>query len=290
MGVIDRRELGNKLRATRTAKHLTIKQVVEKLAKADVVISETTITQWEGGNRAPKPQDLKPVLDVLEVDDEERAAFNTLAMQARERTWYSASAATHRASFGRRVGLEGEAVRMHEYSATVLPGLLQTRDYASAIMDAAVPRLSDATIASRVDLRMQRQKLVLEGDGSKLERLHAVLDEGCVRRQVGGETVWREQIEHLMQLSARRDIIVQILPSVVGAHAGMMGGFTLLDFANQRPVVHVELAITDVYEEGEAEQVYRDRFIELREQALPQPLSLRFLQDLTSGRSEDARR
>lgn len=284
MSVIDRRQLGSMLRQARQARGLTLQQVVTQLNRQNVTLGISTLTQWEQGKRSPRPQDLVPLMQVLEIADTQ--VLRDLARAARQRNWWSQDAAALRNSFTQLMGLEADACVIAEYSATVLPGLLQTREYAAAIMAAASPPLTGETITTRIDIRLERQRKLLDAETpTQLQQLHVVLDEGCLRLRVGGDTVWHDQLRHLLKLGQRRDIIVQVLPFVVGAHAGTMGGFTLLDFTDADPVAYVELASTDVYFEGDQAGLYRLRFDKLREQALPEPLSLRLIEEVADGKS-----
>jgi len=286
MSVIDRRQLGALLRQARQARGLKAQQVIDQLAKIDVTISTSTLTQWEQGKRAPRPQDVKPLLTLYDISGEEAETMLQLARGARQKSWWSSSAGALRASFTTLMGLEAEAVSMAQYSVTVIPGLVQTREYAEAVMAAASPPLSDETITTRVDVRMRRQEILLLGENSKLRQLHLVLDEGCIRRQVGGITVWRDQLRSLLSLAERRRIIVQVLPFAVGSHAGTLGGFTIMNFTDQPPIAYVELTETDLSEEGPGADGYRLRFDKLREQALPEPLSLRLIKDSVANEKD----
>lgn len=283
MSVIDRRQLGSMLRQARQARGLTIAQVVELLGQRNVQVSASGLTQWEQGKRAPRPQDLTPLIAVLEIGDDDSNVIYLLARTARQKSWWSASAGQLRSSFTQLIGLEADATEIGEFSATVLPGLLQTRDYAAAILEAMSPPLGTAALETQIDVRLRRQQLLF-GEDSRLELLHVVLDEGCIRLQVGGAQVWRDQLQHLIKLATERRIIVQVVPFTVGAHAGTLGGFTLLNFTDAQPIAYIELAGSDIYFEGEQADRYRLRFIKLREQALPEPLSLRLIQSVADGK------
>lgn len=283
MSVIDRRQLGSMLRQARQARRLTIQQVVELLDQQNVQISPSALTQWEQGKRAPRPQDLTPLIAVLEIGEDDTNVIYLLARNARQRNWWSASAGNLRTSFTQLIGLEADATEIGEFSSTIVPGLLQTRDYATAILDAVSPPLNAEAIDTQIEVRLRRQQRLF-GEDSRLELLHVVLDQGCIRRQVGGPDVWRDQLLHLIKLATERRIIVQVVPFTVGAHAGTLGGFTLLSFTDARPIAFIELAGSDIYFEGEQADRYRLRFIKLREQALPEPLSLKLIQSVADGK------
>lgn len=123
--------------------------------------------------------------------------------------------------------LEQDAVQIWNYEPELIKGLVQTSAYAETIVRAWLPEISGKELERSVDLRTRRQGL-LERDNPP--KLHLVLNEAVIRRQVGGEAVMSEQIRHLVALSEKEHITIQVLPFSAGAHPGMKTGFTLLRF------------------------------------------------------------
>ncbi|MFC4858578.1 Scr1 family TA system antitoxin-like transcriptional regulator [Actinophytocola glycyrrhizae] len=123
--------------------------------------------------------------------------------------------------------LEQDAVQIWTYSSELVEGLFQTPDYAEAIVRAGLPDISSEELERSVQLRTRRQLLLGKAHPPTLR---LVLNEAVVRRQVGGEAVMAEQIRHLLELSEREHISIQVLPFSAGAHPGMKTGFTLLRF------------------------------------------------------------
>lgn len=123
--------------------------------------------------------------------------------------------------------LEQDADQIWTYGSELIHGLLQTQDYAEAIVRAGFPDISDEELRRSVDLRAARQTLL---DREEPPRLHLVLNEAVIRRQVGDAVVMAEQLRHLAELSELDHVTIQVLPFSAGAHPGMKAGFTLLRF------------------------------------------------------------
>lgn len=123
--------------------------------------------------------------------------------------------------------LEEDAVQIWNYEPELIKGLVQTPEYAEAIVRAGLPEISAEELERSVDLRKRRQELLERDDPPKLR---LVLNEAVIRRQVGGEAVMSKQIRHLVTLSKEEHIEIQVLPFSAGAHPGMKTGFTLLRF------------------------------------------------------------
>jgi len=137
------------------------------------------------------------------------------------------------------------------YDALVIPGLFQTPDYAAALIRSGHFGLSEAEVTRRVDLRMARQE-VLDRQSTPLV-VWSVLDEVALRRPIGGPDVMRAQLHRLVELVERPNVTIQVLPIGRGAHAGLDGTFTILDFPLDLPgdpgTVYVETLHKGVYYE-----------------------------------------
>lgn len=166
------------------------------------------------------------------------------------------------------VGLETEAVAIRTYEQQLVPGLLQTEEYSRAMIQAARPEIGVDEMESRVQVRMRRQSLL---GGSDPVVVWAVLDEAVLSRPVGGAAVMRRQLEHLVEAAATPRITVQVLPFSVGAHAGMDGTFTILDFLEsaQASVVFTENATGGLFLEKQNEvRKYHEIFARVSAAAL----------------------
>jgi hypothetical protein len=140
---------------------------------------------------------------------------------------------------GTLIGLEAEASEIRTYQPDLIPGLLQTEAYARAVIRVSRPRDTAEEIDQRVEIRVARRQ-ILTRDNPPLVR--AVLNEGAVRRLVGGREVMREQLLHLAEERDRANVTVQVLPFSAGEHPAMVGPFVILDFPGptELGVVHVE--------------------------------------------------
>jgi hypothetical protein len=167
------------------------------------------------------------------------------------------------------VGLEASASRISSYDGEIVPGELQTEDYARAVF-AAEQLASTDTSERQVKLRMQRQETLF---GRRPEpRLVTVLGEGALTRQVGGEAVLEAQIDHLRRVARRANVEIKVLPWSVGAHAAMAGAFRILDFddPDDPDVVYLESHVGALYLEEPAEvNEYRRIFELIRADAIP---------------------
>ena len=244
---VQRRRLGLELRRLRERAGKTLDEVARVLR-----CSQSKVSRIESGQVAPTPGDVLSLLDLYAVDTEQRERLMHAVRQARKRNWWQAYGDT---SVVPLVGLEAEAERIRQYAAMAIPGLLQTRSYAQAIISALRPDLPADQLQRRVDLRMERQQVLRQDDRP---RYLVVLEECVVRRPVGGRSAMREQLRQLVEAAALPNVILQIAPLAIGAHAGMSGAFIICQFADPDPdVVYLEEYLDyptgDLYLEGEAQ-------------------------------------
>ncbi|MET7417949.1 helix-turn-helix transcriptional regulator [Dactylosporangium sp. NPDC005555] len=212
-----RRQLGMELRRLREAAHVTIDHVAERLE-----CSGSKISRLETGQTGVTPRDVRDMLDIYGVDPEYAEQLLKIAREARQKGWWQLYGDVLTGAY---VGLEAAADHIRSYEALVVPGLLQTEEYAQAMIHAARPDISVTEVEKRVRVRMSRQSLVTQDDPIDL---WVVLDEAVLRRPVGGRAVMRRQLEHLSLAAGWPNVTLQILPFSAGAHAGMDGTFTML--------------------------------------------------------------
>jgi transcriptional regulator with XRE-family HTH domain len=255
------RRLRYELRRLRDQRGLTIEQVAER-SGGDWTAS--AISRWERGDRRVRPVDLRALLDIYDVQGDEREVLLTLAREARTRGWwqsYSSDAVPE--WFQVYLGLEAEAAMIREYDAELIPGLFQTEDYYRAFMQAAPPSGDDQTIDRMISVRTARQER-LTADGAP--EFWVVLNEATIRRVVGSAEVMRRQLERVAELAERPNISVQLLQFRSGAHPAMDGSFTVLGFpeAPDPDVVYIESKTGSLYLEKEPEvERYRAMFTHL---------------------------
>jgi transcriptional regulator with XRE-family HTH domain len=235
---VRRRRLAMELRRLRETAELTIDEVGEKLE-----CSASKISRIETGHVGVTPRDVRDMLEVYGIDDDEREALVQLAREARKKGWWHAYNEVFTGSF---VGLESDASSLHTHQALLVPGLLQTEDYTRAVIRAIRPDAPETDVGRRVDARMTRQKLLYEAHPPEY---WAVLDEAVLHRAVGGPRIMREQLLRLVELAALPHVTLQVVPFSAGAHAGLEGPFLILGFPEQADpdVVYVENTTTGVY-------------------------------------------
>jgi transcriptional regulator with XRE-family HTH domain len=193
-------------------------------------VNTTTVRRMEKAEVSLKPPYVEKLLKVYGLSDDETEAFLALVEEANRPGWWHGFRDVLPAWFSLYVSLEGEASLIRAYEPHCVPGLLQTEDYARALLRTGFPGADEEELDRRVALRMGRQRL-LEGPDAPV--LWAVVDEQVLRRHVGTPAVMREQIDRLIELIARPNITLQIIPFTSGPHPGMFGPFQLFRFKIQ---------------------------------------------------------
>jgi transcriptional regulator with XRE-family HTH domain len=217
--------------------------------------SESKISRLELGRVGFKRRDVEDLLTLYGItDDSEREQVLALARDANQQGWWQPYADFLPSWFQPYIDLEESASLIRTYELQFVPGLLQTEDYARAIMSHR-PGISQDVIDGRVDVRMRRQKLLTRPDGP---RMWMVIDEAALRRPIGGPRVARAQIEHLLELTDHPALTLQVAPFTAGSHAADGGAFTILRFPDSD--------LTDiVYQERLTGAVYLDKREEVDE-------------------------
>lgn len=227
--------LGAQLRRLREASGVSREQ-----AGWEIRSSESKISRIELGRVGFKERDVADLLTLYRVvDQEQRAALLTLAREANTPGWWHTYGDLLPSWFQSYLGLESAATLIRTYEIQFIPGLLQTHDYARAVVLLAHAGQRGAEVDRRVELRMARQLLLNQPAGP---RLWAVVDEAALRRPIGGRQVMRSQIEYLAEATKLPHVQLQIVPFRAGGHAGVGGAFTVLRFGDQDlpDVVYVE--------------------------------------------------
>lgn len=239
---VRRRRLSAALRRLRAGSGLTAAQVAERLGWS----SATKVTRAERNEwKYPKRDDVEALLNLYGVEGEERAHLLSLTEEARGRSdWHKyADLFT-----GPLPELEAEAVRIRTYESVLVPGLLQTPDYAAAVSRASqvVP---PEQIERKVESRMARRAVLDLPNGPQLT---AVIDEPALRKAVGSHTVMAEQLRFLTGMAAHYKVTILVLPDEAGAHPAVDGAFTLFDFPRPEPgIVSIPTVVEALYVEDE---------------------------------------
>jgi hypothetical protein len=213
----------------------------------------------ETGRISARPGDVRELLEVYGVTGAEAGSLVQLAREARRKGWSHSYGRALPHWFEAYIGLESEAVRLRDFQSMVVPGLLQTEDYARAVLRAAPHAGSSAEVDRLVALRMQRQAIL--GQDSPPD-LWVVLSEGVLRVQVGGPAVMRAQLERLACIAERPNVTLQVLPFTAAAHVHPVSPFTMLEFPDPADpaVVYLEHLTGSLVLENE-DEVRRHRVV-----------------------------
>lgn len=241
---VRRRELGALLRKLRLENGLTVEQAAERL-----MFSMSKLSRMETGHGAATPRDIRDLCDLYGVTDAaERDRMLTLAREGKQTGWWQG----YDLDFSTYVGLEADATGLRYYQSTIVPGLLQTADYARAMLEVSVPRLAPDRMAELLEVKLTRQRVL---GGEHPLRLWAVLDEAALHRVVGGPAVMARQLDRLVETASNPNVTIQVIAYTAGAHPAMDSTFNILEFAGSVPGV--------VYVEGLVGWIYLDRPAEI---------------------------
>jgi transcriptional regulator with XRE-family HTH domain len=260
---VRRKRLGAELRRLREHAELTCEDVGQRLE-----CSGTRISRMETGRISVRPGDVRELLEVYGVTGAEADSVVQLAREARRKGWWHSYSRVLPHWFEPYVGLESEAAALRDFQPLVVPGLLQTEDYARAVLRGAPLAGRSTEIDRLVDLRMERQK-ILRQEGPP--GVWVVLSESVLRAHVGGPAVMRAQLERLAEVAGRPNITLQVLPLTTAAHVQPISPFTVLEFpdAADPAVVYLEHLTGSLFLDNEDEvRRYRVIFDHLRAEAL----------------------
>ncbi|MDQ0843373.1 MULTISPECIES: helix-turn-helix transcriptional regulator [unclassified Streptomyces] len=277
---VRRRRLGQELRRLRELKGMTAEEVAERL-----LVSQSKISRLENGRRSISQRDVRDLCGVYEVEDHRIVdSLMQMAKDSRQQGWWHAFGDIPYSVY---IGLETDAASLRVYEPQVVPGLLQTRQYAEALISGALPESGTTDIEKRVSVRLRRQERIRDAEHPL--RMWAVIDEAALRRQVGGRQLMREQLEHLVELSQQPHVTVQVLPFEMGAHPGVNGQYAILEFpdTSDSSVVYIEGVTSDLYlEKANDVQKYSVMYEHLRAQALNVEQTRQFIASIAKEYTE----
>ncbi len=253
VSVVRRWQLAAALKQLREQADLTQEQAVERLRSGPGTWSRSKLSRVENREHHVKPREVEQLLDAYGgADAATRDGLVTLATGSREREWWE--------GFGKDVPeilqpllcLEAGLVAMRDFQSQLVHGLLQTTDYARALVTSIHPGLFDpAELERRVAARMARQQVLARNNPPAL---HFVLDETILQRLIGDHVVMHDQLRKLAQVAERPNITIQVLPRDIGGSPGLYGPFSILTLPDPIPDIG--------YTEGAAGALYiedRDR-------------------------------
>jgi transcriptional regulator with XRE-family HTH domain len=219
---VRRRRLALELRRLREAAHLTCEEVAEHLE-----CSASKISRVETGRVSVSPRDVRDMLKLYGVPEQQRDSLVQLSRDSRQKGWWHAYSDTIHPQFATYVGLESAASEIRVYEVNLIPGLLQTEEYARTMIRSGTMNGSLEDVERKVALRMARQPALTRNDPPML---WTVVDEAALRRRVGGTELMRAQLEHVLELSALKNVAMQVIPFGAGAHPAMGRPFVILVF------------------------------------------------------------
>jgi len=264
--------LGAQLRRLREAK-----QISPEEAGYVIRASHSKISRLETGRVSFKDRDIVDLLTLYGVTDEaQRQEIRELASRASSPGWWHGYSDMLASWFEEYLGLEEAATLIGTYEAQFVPGLLQTEDYASAVIMLRYSHPRE--ISRRVNLRIARQSIL---SGPHATSLSAVIDEAVLRRPIGGPRTMRAQLKHLIEMSQQPNVTIQVMPFTAGGHAAAGGSFTVLQFDEDElpDLVYVEqLASAQYLVKPDVVGTYLDVLDRLRREAATPADSLRILQ------------
>lgn len=282
---VRRRQLARQLRELRTAAGFTTMEA----AAAATGLSRATISRIEAAKQVILPRTVRLLCQTYGIGSPSLDHLLRLAEESEEHGWQGKFADTVPAWFERYVGEEADATELLTYEAEFVPGLLQTQDYCRAVYEAAHADRTEDGADRAVALRSARQARLT---AKRPPKLHAVVNEAVLYRQVGGRSVLDAQLRHLITLAQRPNVTLQVLPFSAGAHPAMTGSFMMLRFPPST-------GVATIFVEVDSGGMYRDRpadfdryhwvFGQLRDRALDPGRTLDLLTKVTDDALHPAR-
>jgi transcriptional regulator with XRE-family HTH domain len=249
--------------------------------------SESKMSRLERGRVGFKDRDVDDLLTLYGVTEEaDRAPILALVREGNQHGWWHRSADVLPDWFELYLGLEMAATLIRTYEVQFIPGLLQTEDYARALItqNSTGSAVSAQDIDRWVGVRMQRQEILTRPEDPA--RLWAVLDEAVLRRRIGTPAVMHAQVEHLIALSRRPNLVIQVMPWVFGGHVAESGAFSILRFGEPdlSDVVYLEYLTDAVYVDKPSDvDPYTEIMNRLNVDSMPPDESTDFLTTILAG-------
>ncbi len=260
---VRRKRLGIELRRLRERAGLTCEEVGQRLE-----CSGTRISRIETGRISIRPGDVRELLEIYGLTGTEADPLVQLAREARRKGWWHTYGRVLPTWFEAYIGLEAAATRFRDFQPMVVPGLLQTEDYARAVLRAAPNAGNAEDLDRQIALRMERQSILGQANPPDL---WVVLSESVLRVNVGGPEVMRGQVRRLIDTAERPNVTLQVLPFATAALVQPISPFTILEFpdAADPAVVYLEHLTGSLFLESEEEvRRYTVVFDHLRAEAL----------------------
>jgi transcriptional regulator with XRE-family HTH domain len=271
-------ELGLRLKERR--EHLDL--VVAAVAKA-MRMQQPNLSSVESGRKKITEANLIKLGKYYEFDEDEMELLQQLRIAADRREWYHQYSWLFTEDFVRYLGLEAGAAKVAVFQGALVHGLLQTEEYAQAVIRGASPYIRLTELEPRIDVRLARQKRLT---ADKPLEVTAVLGEAVLRQQVGGPEVMRRQAGHIAAMMELPNIDIRVLPFSVGAHPALGGPFDLLSFHSPKlSTVCWQETLTPgvIYDRPQYIREYTVALLETQNLALSAEDSLDFVREVAKG-------
>ncbi|GII04132.1 helix-turn-helix domain-containing protein [Planobispora takensis] len=277
-----RRQLAARLRELRLQSGMNIEDVANRL-----LCSTTKISRLETAQRGVSLRDVRDLCQIYGVT--QQAEIDELMQMAREAKQpgllENSGLTAVESTFRTYIDLESAAASITEFQTSYLPGLLQTRDYAHALIRGMLPRMAQEVLESRLEFRMKRQELLLRNDAPQY---WAVTDEAALRRRVGDDQIMRRQLERIIEIGDLPNVTIQVIPFTAGSYMGLDNSFVLFKFPNQSilDTVYIEGLVNNSYLEKDSDtQPYREAIEHLRATALNPRGSIALISEICASYS-----
>jgi len=277
------RALGVALRQAREDKHKLLRELGAEINRDIGVIS-----RWETGERTPKPEQVAQILTTLGVNGERYDQIMTLAYGTNESQWVATTLPEQKQQMVAYVDWEQNANKIVQVAPLLVPGLLQTGDYARAIMTDPGSDVPPTEVAARVTSRVGRKEVLTRRNPAELLVL---LGRGALIQGVGGKQVMVDQLQHLLEMAARPNVEIRIVPDDKGWHPGLEGAFALIESSHasvvgngpegKASVVFVETRRSDLmlHQDGDV-AAYKRAIDRVTKVSLQPDVSVSFIADL----------
>ncbi len=230
---VRRWQLTETLRQLRERAGLTIEQAVERLRTGPGAWSRSKLGRIETRVQGVRVREVEQLLDLYDVTDgSHRGWLLDLAATAQERGYWLAIRRDLPEDFHDFLSVEAALVALRQFETMLIPGLLQTADFARALINGAIPGLAADVVERRVMARLARQQILTRANPL---HLHVIIDEAILERPVGTSAIMRNQLRRLIDESAADHITVQVLPKAAGASPAMDGPFSVLTLPEPIP-------------------------------------------------------
>ncbi|HZE40486.1 MAG TPA: Scr1 family TA system antitoxin-like transcriptional regulator [Stackebrandtia sp.] len=216
-------QLAEALQGYRDRASMTLDQAAAKLREVGKRWSKSKIHRIETRSYAPKPSEVEQFAEVYGLSKQETEELVRMSHEAREKGWWQSSAMPK--TFHTMAGLERDAKEIRQWEIALIPGLMQTSDYARAVIESIEPSTPPDVVDSLVAARTTRGRVITRKSPPKV---HVILCEMALRCPVGGRKVMRGQLEKIIELTNERNILVQVAPIAGGVNPGLEGGFSIL--------------------------------------------------------------